>query len=384
MSLKDNISNLASRVCCHIAHVSGNEEATKQVLILPLLEALGYDIWNPTEVEPEYKADFAIKRGGKLEKVDYAIHLPQADDTILPAFFIESKAVNINLNLHCAQLARYYNATPSVKIGILSNGVLYHFFSETTPNIMDTTPFYTFNLMNYIDKDIKIIKRFTKVNFLKEATVEYARDLTHVNTFNQTIISLLRDPTESFTRYLIQESKIITGRITSKVIEKLCPLVKDASRPIVDVLCDPIESVAPAIIHEVICKKKEIKTQCDDSKFKIVTTQEELDCYDKIKHILKDPKDLGYKDTIMYFSIYRGGPKNWIIQLYFDTKQKTIATKLSQEEASHLIENLSVKESPVSNLSKSKVLIDSIEDIDKMKRLVSRCYALAGNKVVDK
>ncbi len=29
------------------------EEATKQALVLPMLDALGYDIWNPIEVAPE-------------------------------------------------------------------------------------------------------------------------------------------------------------------------------------------------------------------------------------------------------------------------------------------------------------------------------------------
>jgi predicted type IV restriction endonuclease len=33
------------------------EEATKNAFIMPLLSALGYDVFNPTEVCPEYTAD---------------------------------------------------------------------------------------------------------------------------------------------------------------------------------------------------------------------------------------------------------------------------------------------------------------------------------------
>jgi len=34
-----------------------------------MLDALGYDIWNPCEVCPEYAADTAIKKAGQKEKV---------------------------------------------------------------------------------------------------------------------------------------------------------------------------------------------------------------------------------------------------------------------------------------------------------------------------
>ena len=46
------------------------EEATKNALVMPFLNALGYDVFNPLEVVPEYIADSRLK---KDEKVDYAI-----------------------------------------------------------------------------------------------------------------------------------------------------------------------------------------------------------------------------------------------------------------------------------------------------------------------
>lgn len=46
------------------------EEATKNALVLPFISILGYDIFDPTEVIPEFTADVGIKKG---EKVDYAI-----------------------------------------------------------------------------------------------------------------------------------------------------------------------------------------------------------------------------------------------------------------------------------------------------------------------
>jgi hypothetical protein len=46
------------------------EEATKNALIMPFIQALGYDVFNPAEVVPEFTADVGTKKG---EKVDYAV-----------------------------------------------------------------------------------------------------------------------------------------------------------------------------------------------------------------------------------------------------------------------------------------------------------------------
>ncbi len=44
------------------------EEATKNAFVMPFIQCLGYDIFNPLEVVPEFVADIGIKKG---EKVDY-------------------------------------------------------------------------------------------------------------------------------------------------------------------------------------------------------------------------------------------------------------------------------------------------------------------------
>jgi hypothetical protein len=69
MDFKDSIKQIAERA----EKIKGNlptEEATKTALILPFIQALGYDIFNPTEVLPEMSCDIGTKKG---EKIDYAI-----------------------------------------------------------------------------------------------------------------------------------------------------------------------------------------------------------------------------------------------------------------------------------------------------------------------
>lgn len=38
------------------------EEATKNAFVMPFIAALGYDVFNPLEVIPEFVADLGIKR----------------------------------------------------------------------------------------------------------------------------------------------------------------------------------------------------------------------------------------------------------------------------------------------------------------------------------
>lgn len=118
------IKAVATQVLNRVPATRGKgEQATKQSLILPLLDVLGYDIWNPAEVCLEYDADFAIKKAGQKEKVDVAILLNG-----IPRIYIETKALDELLDGHEGQLARYFNATPSVTLGILTNGLEWRFF----------------------------------------------------------------------------------------------------------------------------------------------------------------------------------------------------------------------------------------------------------------
>ena len=63
MTFSDDIARHVEQIRGRLSHVKGNEQATKQALVIPLLQVLGYDVFNPREVRPEYVADFAIKNG---------------------------------------------------------------------------------------------------------------------------------------------------------------------------------------------------------------------------------------------------------------------------------------------------------------------------------
>ena len=124
------------------------EEATKNALVMPFIAALGYDVFNPREVVPEFHADVGIKRG---EKVDYAI---KHDDAIIA--LVECKTAGVNLSeANMSQLLRYFHAT-GARIAVLTNGVRYRFYSDLeAENKMDTRPFLELDLTNLRDEHVR-------------------------------------------------------------------------------------------------------------------------------------------------------------------------------------------------------------------------------------
>jgi hypothetical protein len=71
MDFSDKIAALAQRIDKQKDAIE-NEEHTKHSFIMPFLIVLGYDVFDPHVVVPEFTADVGVKKG---EKVDYAIKL---------------------------------------------------------------------------------------------------------------------------------------------------------------------------------------------------------------------------------------------------------------------------------------------------------------------
>lgn len=117
-----------------VSHCS-NEEATKQFLIVPFIEFLGYDTRDPREFAPEYPADFADKN---KNRVDYAI-LKNG----VPMIALECKPCGCTLKDERGQLRGYFNAVQSIKMGILTDGMIYEFYADSDePNMMDSKAFF--------------------------------------------------------------------------------------------------------------------------------------------------------------------------------------------------------------------------------------------------
>jgi hypothetical protein len=152
MELEASMADLQSKLREH-REILATEEASKTTLVLPFLRALGYDIFNPSEVKAEFTCDVGTKKG---EKVDYALCVG-GEVTIL----VECKPVTSELSIkHASQLFRYFSTT-NARVALLTNGVIYQFFTDSErANMMDDKPFFTFNLESFRKSDIKHLATF--------------------------------------------------------------------------------------------------------------------------------------------------------------------------------------------------------------------------------
>ncbi len=154
MEFAEKLNQFAQRVES-LKDSIATEEATKTSIIMPFFQMLGYDVFNPLEFVPEFTADVGIKKG---EKIDYAIVIDGK-----PMILIECKPCFDDLSKHGSQLFRYFGTTVA-KFAILTNGIVYKFFTDLEdPNKMDTTPFLEFDVLNLKENLVPEIKKSVKM-----------------------------------------------------------------------------------------------------------------------------------------------------------------------------------------------------------------------------
>jgi hypothetical protein len=158
MDFSEQLQSLAKKIAQQSSMIT-TEEATKNAFVMPFLNrVLGYDVFDPTEVIPEFTADTGIKKG---EKVDYAI-LKDGQVQIL----VECKKYSEKLSAkHSGQLFRYFSVT-NARIGILTNGAQYEFYTDLdAPNKMDEKPFLTLDLEDIDEHVVPEVLKLTKTSF---------------------------------------------------------------------------------------------------------------------------------------------------------------------------------------------------------------------------
>lgn len=212
-----------------------SEEATKNACVIPFIKLLGYDVYDLTEVMPEFTADFGTKQG---EKVDYAVF---KDGEVI--MIIECKKFGADLSDdHTAQLYRYFSVTHP-PIAVLTDGALYRFYTDLErSNIMDTKPFLEFNLLDIQAPLVNELERFTKPDFNFDAIRIAAGDLKYKKKIQQTLVAQLEAPTEEFVQIFL--SSVYSGERTPAKIQQFTGIVKRALNQFLDEqMNQPLQSV---------------------------------------------------------------------------------------------------------------------------------------------
>ncbi|GAA5096636.1 type I restriction endonuclease [Nocardia iowensis] len=330
-STLDRINAIASKLRSAQATIV-TEEATKNALVMPFIsQVLGYDVFDPAEVVPEFIADVGTKKG---EKIDYAILRDGAIQIL-----VECKKISEPLDInHASQLFRYFSVT-SARIAILTNGREYQVFTDgDRANLMDSTPFLVFDILGMDRLLVPEVAKLSKESFDLDSIVSAAEELKYIGQIKRLIAGEIKNPSDAWVRFFT--TRVYERNATQRVVEQFRVLVAKAfAQYIADQVSDrlntalsdndgsvtaaPAEATpaAPTTVQNSVGPNK------DDG---IDTTEEELDGFNIVRAILAravDPARVSYRDGKVYFAILlHDNNRKPIVRLYLSGRRVKFIT----------------------------------------------------------
>lgn len=308
------------------------EEATKNAIVMPFISrVLGYDVFNPREVVPEFIADVGIKRG---EKIDYAIkHDGQVH------MLIEVKKAGEPLAIeHASQLVRYFH-TSNARIGVLTNGRLWRFYTDLDKqNIMDGTPFLQLDLEDIDPSVLPHLQKMTKAAFDLDSVIAAAEELKYVSAIKREIAEEFSHPSEDFVRLF--GKRVYHGSLTARVLTQFTELTEKAAKQYINdrvnarlktALADQAPDIGAAPEVEVtsdVIADEGTNDPAGDRDKAVVTTDEELEAFRVVRAIaagVVPARRVFLRDAQSYCAVFLDdNNRKPIVRFYFDGRAKRL------------------------------------------------------------
>lgn len=337
----EKLSALSSKIKQQSSAIE-TEEATKNAFVMPFINnVLGYDVFDPTEVIPEFVCDIGTKKG---EKIDYAI-LKNGEIQIL----IECKKIGETLNInHASQLFRYFHVT-NARISILTNGQVYKFFTDLdAPNKMDEKPFLEIDLIDIDETVIAELKKITKSAFDIESIISAAGELKYVSMIKKILHTQMSSPEEDFVKFFA--SRVYDGILTQKVRDNFTILTKKAASQYINAQINERLKTAMSGGQIQVNDFPESEEEKDSDKnlkdeSDVVTTIDELEGFHIIKAIARaviDSHRITHRDTKSYFGVLiDDNNRKPLCRLHFNRNQKYLGLfDLEKNETRHPIKSV--------------------------------------------
>jgi hypothetical protein len=256
-----------------------NEAQTRKFLIEPFFEILNYA---SNDLIPEYSADFGERIS---QKIDYAILLNKKD-----IILVEAKKHNSKLtDKEAGQLNGYFGNTKNSKIGILTNGTEYRFYSDVVqPNLIDSKPFFIFNITSYSESDLDTLIKFDKRYIKVIEIVKTAQEVVFIESFESSFFNELATPSKDLLKLIFKNMSFKTKPFNDEIQIKLIKLFNSS------------------LLKSMYERKLLLEVQSNSQG--IITTEIEIQAYHIIRTLLiqnkKIPKErIGYRDFKGFFNI---------------------------------------------------------------------------------
>ncbi|MDM0121896.1 type I restriction endonuclease [Variovorax arabinosiphilus] len=319
MDFIDQVRALASRVAV-AKNLLQTEEATKNAMVMPFIQLLGYNVFDPMEVTPELIADVGTKKG---EKVDYAI---LKDGKPIMLFECKKSGGDLSIN-HASQLFRYFHVTEA-RFGVLTNGLVYRFFTDLEkPNKMDEKPFFEFNILDFRDQDVDELKKFAKAAFDVESILTTAHHLKYTRAIQNTLTDWMTNPPEDFVR-LVSAEFLAGKQFRSAVKDQFTLITKRAFQQLVgDKINERLKGAMtpePVLTPEVAVIAEDQATAAEA----FVPSTLELEAFQVIRAILRPvvkPGRIFIRDAASYCAIlFDDNNRKPICRLRFNNESKLV------------------------------------------------------------
>lgn len=341
MELELSLKELQAKLREH-RQILSTEESAKTTLVLPFLRALGYDIFNPAEVQPEFTCDVGTKKG---EKIDYAVCVNGT-----PSILVECKSANSGLSdRHASQLFRYF-ATCDAKVALLTNGIVYKFYTDgDATNRMDEKPFLIFDLDNFRKSDVKNLAIFQKQDFDEEKIAAQAGTLKLQGEVSAELQKEFAQPSDELVRMIA--NRLHEGRLTEAVRNRFRLVIN--------------QSFSTLINNSVNERLQQAMSQSDDGGGEtevvdfsdIETTQDEIDGFNVIRAIASQ--------KVAVDRVVMRDAKSYCAILLDDNNRKSLARlHFNSQTTKHL--------GLFSGKDEDRVLVDSPADIFKHSAAILR------------
>jgi len=331
---KQKLINQAKTMVVHAGKALG-EAATNIALVQPFLGFLGYDVSNPDEVAPEHHADFSDKY---KNKVDYAIMKNGA-----PVIAIESKKLGSVMKDDLGQLKSYFNACPTVKLGILTDGLKYDFFADSdSPNMMDDNAFLRLDMIevakgNIEDNSLRGLSAIRKSDFNPENVGAEAKRKLLIQFIVQTLKQFKTAPSDEFIRLFLSTADP-NARISKKSIDGNRPVVCDAVQSFIDQEILSRVGYAPKDVVKKTIESADIveptaAAQVDDKDEDVLPTEAEMAMFSNLRErlafLVKTDKlydeiqNISFKKTMSSFKVFYKKPNKGSLLTYHVSKTGT-------------------------------------------------------------
>ena len=333
MDLATKLVELEKRTSQH-RELLLTEEAAKTALVMPFLQALGYDAFNPHEVIPEFTADVGIKKG---EKVDYALCI---DGRL--SILVECKPSSVDLDLkHASQLFRYF-ATTDARVAVLTNGVVYQFYSDTEqPNKMDEKPFFVFSLDAIKRSDPTTLERFSPSAFSIEGIVAEAGRLKTESLTRTELEKEFAYPSEEFVRMIA--ARVLPGRLTAIAREQFQTTL---AASIASIVRDRVNERITSALNVANPPAESIEDGGSDDMSNadgIITTEDEIAGFRIVQAIASrhvDPKRVIIRDSKSYCAVLLDdNNRRTLVRLHFNSPTtRYVGTFEGKNETRHPVQ----------------------------------------------